>query len=209
MTGAGELKLLSSVTCVKICAFMGCGDLRRVIWPERLGWIEDAAFCATGLEEAVLPEGLKGIGEDGFCNCPNLRRVVLPSTVERVGPWLASASPVFEGVVSRSPHFYVENDALICADSGALLCCWSREKNYTVPAGVRRILGFSNRFVEEICVGQPLEGVGWDAFCNCGALRKVSFADVREFRPGALNWLWDAVVDVAGERIDAVTYSHV
>ena len=111
MTGEGELKLLPSVTCVKICAFMGCGELQRVIWPSRLGWIEDAAFCATGLEEAVLPEGLKGIGEDGFC--------------------------------------------------------------------------------------------------NCGALRKVSFADVREFRPGALNWLRDAVVSVAGKRIDAVTYSHV
>ena len=76
MTGEGELKLLSSVTCVKICA-----------------------FCATGLEEAVLPEGLKDIGED--------------------------------------------------------------------------------------------------VFCNCGALRKVSFADVREFRPGALNWLRDALVEVA------------
>ncbi len=71
----------------KICteAFSFCESLMEISFPQdsNLEIIENHAFlCCESLKEAILPYGLKKIGEFAFANCDSLVRAFIPSSVK-------------------------------------------------------------------------------------------------------------------------------
>ena len=193
-----EVDIPEGLETFEICSFHGCRSLRRIEWPKSLKHMADTAFCRTGLEEAILPEGVRFIGEDMFRGCPNLRRVVIPTTVEDIIPWTASSGPSFKGITCLSPYFRVEKDALIRISDGTILCCWTRQKTYTIPDGVMNIAGFTSSEVIEVICRHPLGDIGYDCFCGCEKLRKVRLAGVAEIAPSAFYGLEHVSVSVGG-----------
>lgn len=55
------------------------------------------SFNGTNIEEVVFEEGLEII--DGFKNCPNLKKVTLPSTVKKIGDYAFSFSTNFSEII--------------------------------------------------------------------------------------------------------------
>ncbi len=58
-------------------AFSGCRALETIAFPAGLQTIGDGAFSASGLREIILPDGVREIGADAFCDCENLSQVTL------------------------------------------------------------------------------------------------------------------------------------
>lgn len=51
--------------------------------PAGISEIEDMAFCdCQELREVVIPEGVKRIGSHAFCDCRSLKEVLLPDSLE-------------------------------------------------------------------------------------------------------------------------------
>ena len=58
-------------------------SLEGIELPSKLESIGDYAFCTIfGVEEIVLPEGLKEMGVGVFANCEDLKSVTIPSTLK-------------------------------------------------------------------------------------------------------------------------------
>ena len=79
-----------------------------------------------------------------------------------------------------------------------MLCCWTRQKTYTVPDGVMNIAGFTSSEVIEVICRHPLGDIGYDCFCGCEKLRKVRLAGVAEIAPSAFYGLERVSVSVGG-----------
>ena len=58
-------------------AFAGCRALETIHFPAGLQTIGDGAFFASGLREIIIPDGVREIGADAFCDCENLSQVTL------------------------------------------------------------------------------------------------------------------------------------
>lgn len=91
--------------------FYGCGSLRSLPDLSSLESVSYAAFEGCGIEEAVFPETAKFFNDeflgaaDGqkrvFCGCSNLKRVVLPKTIDNIGEEMfygCSSLEVIEGL---------------------------------------------------------------------------------------------------------------
>lgn len=72
------------VTGIGNGAFTFCHELRRIVLPDTVTVIENAAFkgCAN-LVDAILSKELRSIGSMTFAGCSKLRRVTLPNCLER------------------------------------------------------------------------------------------------------------------------------
>ncbi|MDO4816439.1 MAG: leucine-rich repeat domain-containing protein [Bacillota bacterium] len=68
----------SQIYCTK-------NDVKRIVIPEGVGFMEDECFAECGeLESVSLPEGLINIGPAAFADCPKLREINIPSTVKSI-----------------------------------------------------------------------------------------------------------------------------
>ncbi|MGN0184037.1 MAG: leucine-rich repeat protein [Aristaeellaceae bacterium] len=79
-TGLTELNLPSGLEWVDMYAFQGCTGLTHVEIPGSMTRFSSVFKNCTGLESAVIGEGVEVCG--GFEGCVNLKQVKLPSTLE-------------------------------------------------------------------------------------------------------------------------------
>lgn len=74
----GTQYIRSQIYCTK-------NDVKRIVIPEGVGFMEDECFAECGeLESVSLPEGLINIGPAAFADCPSLSEINIPSTVKSI-----------------------------------------------------------------------------------------------------------------------------
>ena len=74
----GTQYVRSQIYCTK-------DDVKRIVIPEGVGFMEDECFAECGgLESVSLPEGLINIGPAAFADCPMLSEINIPSTVKSI-----------------------------------------------------------------------------------------------------------------------------
>ncbi len=73
------------VETIEELAFVRCKSLKSFSWPQSLKNIGNSAFCDSGLEVVVIPDGVEQIGDNAFANCKNLNEIVIPASVKRIG----------------------------------------------------------------------------------------------------------------------------
>ena len=70
------------ITAIADEAFIRCGTLETVIFPESIRSIGKRAFAhCTSLQTVSLPAGLTRIAEGAFSNCRSLTAVIIPDSV--------------------------------------------------------------------------------------------------------------------------------
>ena len=130
--------------------------VKQFIFPEQIKTLEPEAFCVhTKLEEVVIPSNLTEIPESTFFYCQNLKKVLLPESVERIGRGAFEQThplcqlcdiqlPDTQGVIIPPTVKVVEEDNFDCADKIIVfdtLEQWSfrhatqhegRDKNYII-----------------------------------------------------------------------------
>lgn len=80
-----SVKLGGQTISIKDDAFNRCSALKSLQLPTSLKEIGERAFSDSGLEIALLPQGLEKIGKEAFAGCQNLRSCFVPNSVTSIG----------------------------------------------------------------------------------------------------------------------------
>lgn len=180
--------------------FINCKELKEVVFPrtlKRIGTTDptgcpkilgtmtklEGTFEYTALEEVVIPDSVKYIGEYAFSGCNRLRRVVLPDELKEIKQytfcWCKSLQEVvfpqdlrvvgmeaFEGCESLKN--VVLPEGLSSIEQGAFAGCRSMESIY-IPDSVNEIGGGKgNGFMQTF--GQPDDRhTDFTILCNAGS----------------------------------------
>lgn len=171
-----EINMPDSIEDIGEHALSSCKALVNVKLPPKIERIRPQLFYCSGIETIDIHKNITEIGYFAFWGCNSLKRLVIPEWVKHIEYGIVSAHEGFEGIECHAKGYHVENDALICDENQELLCCWSRQKHYTVPECVKRIAEMGgNPFVETITVKQPVELTTYDVFASNINLRNVDF----------------------------------
>ncbi len=171
-----EINLPESIKSIDDGVFRYTECLKYVKLPFQLEYISPELFYYSGIEEIEIHENISDIGYWAFWGCNHLKRLVIPKTVKTIEYGIVSAHEGFEGVVCHTKGYHVENDALIDEKNQELLCCWTHQKDYIVPDGIKRIADFGgNPYVETITVKQFVELTTSDTFASDTNLKQVEF----------------------------------
>ena len=135
----------------------------------------------TLLEEFVVPDSVRTIGDSAFFGCTTLTRIVLPEGLERIGVM------AFVGCDLREVRL---SSSLREIGYGAFEDCAALEK-VVVPAGVAAIgsgtfEGCSS--LTEVELSEGLQEIGSGAFADCVSLRELRIpASVSLIETGSLQ----------------------
>jgi len=79
-----RITIPDSVSAIIEDTFCGCEKLEEVILGNGLKLIGDRAFAGCGFQEIFIPQNVRIIGESCFCENENLKSVYLPAGIEAI-----------------------------------------------------------------------------------------------------------------------------
>ena len=82
--GVGEINFNAPITTIGDEAFRGCPQLSSITLGEGVTGIGGRAFMGCQAEEFAIPDGVKIINFFAFSSCPNLKKIVIPASVETI-----------------------------------------------------------------------------------------------------------------------------
>lgn len=139
---------------------------------DRTTLLSDNGYC---LPEYSIPEGTLKICDRAFDECSQIEKLTLPKSLLYVGN-AAFFAPKFKSIVSHSPRFRVEEQALYNADMTELIYCFSWAKIFVVPSSVRSIRNgafYCNGHVRKVVIPEGITSIGDETFAHCEALQEV------------------------------------
>lgn len=99
LTASGEITLPDSVREILPCAFSGCTQLRSVIFPKKLLFIDNSAFYSAGLTSLILPDNLRYVGDFAFASCLELTEIIIPDSVTTLGKYAFDSCVALKSVI--------------------------------------------------------------------------------------------------------------
>lgn len=126
-----------------------------------------------------IREGTRIIA-DGAFNNQNIDRIVIPSSVIKIGGNPFKSSPRWNKekikIESHSPNFITKESALYSKDLETIIAYWGNDKHFVIPKDVKHIGSgcFSNsNSLEDITFPEGLESIGKKAFEDCYSLQAI------------------------------------
>ena len=148
-------------------AFYGCSKLNSVKFNKGLTKINKMAFAYSGVEEIVLPDGLKTLGDLSFAFCEQLKRVSFPNDIEEFG------NNAFKDCTSLEKIRFA--DRLKEIGDYAFTNCTALKK-VVLPNGLKNAGkgAFSNcTNLTEVTLSKDMKDLGNGVFENCNALANI------------------------------------
>lgn len=147
--------------------FENCTNLSEVNIPQSVIQINKFAFKNCGLNNIVIPGGVKNIESNAFSDCPYLKSVTISEGVEKIG-WAAFAATDLETVNIPSSVKRIETYAF----NGCRLL-----KNVVISEGVMYfgVSVFESTALEEVVLPSSVQYISDLVFYNCIKLKKVTF----------------------------------
>lgn len=199
--------------------------VKKVILPDTITYIGESAFAQSvdvfttvysALEEIVLNDGLKEIGNYAFENCFELKKIEIPASVTYIGERafasclsldsitihgdcsgysslaFGSKSGDFPAALANAHHAWLYDDK--SSDffiwNGWLFDYKGSSKTPVIPDGVKAIGGeaFSYSDITLVTLPASLTRIGYCAFSDCGSLTSVDIpAGVETIEYGAFS----------------------
>lgn len=80
-TCASKLVFDGNITCIGEFSFYNFEKISEVVWTDSIEEIACGAFMHSGIEEVIIPDSVRYIGEDAFSCCERLKKVSLPKNL--------------------------------------------------------------------------------------------------------------------------------
>ncbi len=94
-----SVRLPETITDLGEFLFDGCVNLRHLDLPRDLTFLWGYTFVRCGLEEIVLPAGVRSIPPYAFKDCKNLKKVVCGAGLKEIHDWAFGGCDQLEEVV--------------------------------------------------------------------------------------------------------------
>ena len=177
-SGLEELVLPDGITEIDGATFTFSG-LKRITLPAGLRRIGAQAFQQSELETVTIPEGTEEILNLAFCDCAELKEVILPDSLASVEGNPFMDCPLISFTFSES-HPYLElKDGVLFSRPDARLICYPdslEADTYAIPEGTR-IIGYGAlRHIREITIPDGVTAIDDYAF-GSSSLTSVTIPD--------------------------------
>lgn len=154
-----QVQIPGAVT-LESSSFWHAVKLQSINFPSSLRTIGPYSFCASGLKEAIIPEGVDSIGGAAFQRCDSLLKASTPSTATKMGDVMFFECAVLGEInVAEGVTYIPDNMAYGC----------TKLYFFTFPKSLKRIGkgAFSFSWLQEANLWEGLEKVGSSAFQLC------------------------------------------
>ena len=185
-----EITIPCSVTSIGLMAFSGCSSLKRFIWNARNcaptvnpivnGAVEQLTigdsvevipnnFAKNArIKDLAIGKSVNKIGASAFYGCGNLKRVILPNTVETINQKAFYGNTALEQLSL--------GNGLIVINSHAFYGC-SSLRSVAIPNSVTQVgmYAFSQcTALSSVLIGSSVTSISSNAFNGCDSLRVVT-----------------------------------
>ena len=178
--GITSIQIGPNVNKITVWGFIGCSDLMNInvsldneYFSSRDGILYDKKgtellFFPQGRTEAVIPDGVKGIGNDAFSKAYKLKSITLPDTVKIIG----KNAFLYTGIETFTAPKSLKT---IC--SSAFSNCLSLKK-VMLSASLSDIFEFAFSgctALKQIIFNEGIKTIGSYTFPRCSALEEIVF----------------------------------
>ncbi len=112
--GTGDYVVPEGVTEIEFGAFSKIQNLRSVVIPEGVNFIQGSTFFwEFSLEKVVLPESVDHIGQDAFCSCNKLREINLSKNIGFIEPYAFNGCESLEEIELPGTGLYIGENAFL------------------------------------------------------------------------------------------------
>ena len=208
-----------AVKAIGIGAFEG-QNLTKVTFRDGIEIIADKAFYKNNIQELVLPESVKSIGDYAFAENTNLASATIGSGVETIGNYAFRKDALAEVAIPASvktigDYAFAENSKLASATIGSSVEAIGDYAFYkdalaeiVIPASVKTIGDYAfaeNANLASVTIGSGVETIGDNAFQNDALAEVVIPAGVKKVGYRAFAGNKDLTTVVFSESVDKVT----
>ena len=147
--------------------FQYCSNLRQVFLHDDMTDLGNGTFSETSIDTIRIPHKVTSVGEYLFCECRQLREVVLPNGLQKIG------LRAFEGCNSLK-HIHLP-ESLKELDWGAFRHCTALQK-IVIPENVTVTgpwLFEECTALEEVTLPENLSGLKENTFSGCSGLKRI------------------------------------
>lgn len=107
----GVLTIPYGVTHIDNQAFMYLSNLQEIRFPPTIQYIGVFAFMGTDIRDVCIPDTVKELGRDCFCNCASLRKIVFPRHLSTIPDECCYSCKSLEEVVLPDSLFFIGTKA--------------------------------------------------------------------------------------------------
>ena len=165
----GNLKhvdLPQTLESINYSAFFLCESLRHIDLPEGLKIISSTVFSGSGLEELTIPESVTELSFNVCANCPNLKKLVVKASYEKILGNFASLCLQLEELTLPDHVLTIGNNAF--SSSPLKTLAW--------PSALEEIddEAFEECQFEAIVLPPHVASIGRQAFADNAQLKTVT-----------------------------------
>lgn len=147
-------------------------ELKQAVLPDGIREIGQFSFARSNVEQVTIPEGVTDIGYGAFYHCDLLAQISLPNTLQRVEPKAFAHTLWMEEFLASGEEYLISGGVLAAYNgSGGVL---------TIPEGVRVIAGEAFRGhtgITQVHFPDSVESIGEGAFEGCGSLQGITLEE--------------------------------
>ena len=213
-----------AVKAIGIGAFEG-QNLTKVTFRDGIEIIADKAFYKNNIQELVLPESVKSIGDYAFAENTNLASATIGSGVETIGNYAFRKDALAEVAIPASvktigDYAFAENSKLASATIGSSVEAIGDYAFYkdalaeiVIPASVKTIGDYAfayNAKLASATIGSGVETIGKYAFYEDALAEVVIPASVKTIGDYAFFWneLVSATIGSGVETIGSYAFAN-
>ena len=209
---------------IKLLRFIDFDDtvvtIPNMINGKRVSEVGNHAFKGcVGIEKIIVSEGIEVLGNGVFINCKELKEVVLPGTLKRIGTTDPAGCPKILGTMTKfeGTFEYTALEEIVIPDSVkyigeyAFSSC-TKLKKVTLPEELKEIKEYTFcwcKSLQEVVFPRDLKVVGMESFEGCEMLKNVILPEgVSSIEQGAFAgcrsmesiYIPDSVNEIGGGR---------
>lgn len=123
-----------------------------------------------------------GIQDYAFFNCPELTKIIIPSSIATIGDFVFSKTPNLTTIeVDENNNYYYSKDGILYSKSNELISVPAGKRfadnKYTLPTNITKIRNYALdgcNTISKIALPNTLKSIGYYAFNDCSSLENIN-----------------------------------